>query len=352
MSRRVDKRKLEAFLDKVVREVGSAMSAALVLIGDQLGLWQALAHADGPLSPAELAACTETHERYIREWLDTMAAGGYVTYRDGRYQLEPEQAVALADSESAAFVPGIFQITAAMWAAAPKIAANFRSGAGLDWDRHHPDLFEGTERFLRSEYLGRLVSSWLPALEGVVGKLERGARVADVGCGAGASTVIMARAFPASTFIGFDSRPGSVAAARRHADEAGVADRVTFEVARAADFTGTDYDLIAQFDSFHGLEDPAAAARHARGAIAPDGTWLLVEPFAADRPELNHHAIGRMFYSCSTFVSVPNALARGGAALGAQVGASALREQVVGGGWSRFRRATTTAFHQVLEARP
>jgi SAM-dependent methyltransferase len=352
MSRAVDNRKLAAFRDKVVRDVGSAMSAALVLLGDQLGLWQALAQADGPLAPAELAARTETHERYIREWLDTMAASGYVTYHDGGYHLEPEQALALADSDSAAYLPGIFQITAAMWAAAPKIAANFRSGAGLDWDRHHPDLFEGTERFLRSEYLGRLVQSWLPALDGVVGKLEHGARVADVGCGEGASTLIMAHAFPASTFVGFDSRPRSVALARRRAEDTGVADRVTFEVAHAAEFAGGGYDLIAQFDSFHGLEDPAAAARHARDAIAPDGTWLLVEPFAADRPELNHHAIGRMFYACSTFVSVPNALARGGAALGAQVGASQLRQHVVSGGWSRFRKATTTAFHQVLEARP
>ena len=352
MSRPVDNRKLDAFLDKVVREVGSAMSAALVLLGDQLGLWHALAHAGGPLTPAELAAKTETNERYIREWLDTMAASGYVTYAGGRYHLEPEQALALADSDSPAYVPGIFQITAAMWAAESKIAANFRSGAGLDWDRQHPDLFQGTERFLRSEYLGKLVQSWLPALDGVVAKLERGARVADVGCGAGASTFLMAQAYPASTFIGFDSRPGSIAAARRRAEEVGVADRVSFEVAHASDFGGGDYDLIAQFDSFHGLEDPAAASRHARSAVASDGTWLLVEPFAADRPELNHHAIGRMFYSCSTLISVPNALARGGAALGAQVGETALREHVVGGGWSRFRRATSTAFHQILEVRP
>ena len=352
MSRAVDNRKLEAFRDKVVRDAGSAMSAALVLLGDQLGLWQALAQADRPVTPAELAARTETHERYIREWLDTMAASGYVAYRDGRYHLEPEQAVALADGENPAALPGIFQITAAMWAAAPKIAANFRSGAGLDWDRHHPDLFEGTERFLRSEYLGRLVQSWLPALDGVVVKLERGARVADVGCGEGTSTLIMAQAFPASTFVGFDSRPRSVALAQRRAEAAGVSGRVGFEVARAADFAGAGYDLIAQFDSLHGLEDPAAAARHARAAIAPDGTWLLVEPFAADRPELNHHAIGRMFYACSTFVAVPNALACGGTALGAQVGEAALRQQIVSGGWSRLRRATTTAFHQVLEARP
>src|SRR4051812_29316881 len=237
----VDETKLNAFLGKVVTDVGSAMSAALVVLGDQLGLWRALARAESPVTPAELAKRTETHERYIREWLNAMAAGGYVTYRtDGTYELDAEQAVALADADSPAFVPGLFQVTAAMWAAQSKIAANFRSGNGLEWGHHHPCLFEGTERFFRSGYLGNLIQAWLPALDGVVAKLERGARVADVGCGVGASTIIMAKAYPKSKFWGFDYHAGSIEMARQRAREAGVADRVTFEVAKATDFPGTD----------------------------------------------------------------------------------------------------------------
>ncbi|HSD88464.1 MAG TPA: class I SAM-dependent methyltransferase [Kofleriaceae bacterium] len=345
---------MNAFLGKVVTDVGSAMSAALVVLGDQLGLWRALARAEKPLSPAELAHRTETNERYIREWLNAMAAGGYVTYcQDSHtYRLEPEQAVALADSESPAFVPGLFQVTAAMWAAESKIAANFRSGNGLPWGHHHPCLFEGTERFFRSGYLGNLIQSWLPALDGVVAKLERGASVADVGCGVGASTIIMAKAYPASRFVGFDSHAGSIELARQRAREAGVADRVTFEVASATDFPGSNYDLIAHFDCFHDLEDPRGAAKRAREAIAPDGTWLLVEPFASDRPEHNHNPVGRVFYSASTMLCVPHSLSQGGPALGAQAGEAKLGEQVKAGGWTQFRRATETPFNLVLEARP
>jgi 2-polyprenyl-3-methyl-5-hydroxy-6-metoxy-1,4-benzoquinol methylase len=348
----VDEAKLNEFLGKIVGDVGAAMSAALVVVGDELGLWRALA-TSGPLTSAALATHTGTHERYIREWLNAMAAGGYVVYaKDTQtYGLEPEQAVALADASSPAFVPGLFQVTAAMWAGRAKIAANFRSGAGLEWGHQHPCLFEGTERFFRSGYLGNLIQSWLPALDGVVAKLERGCRVADVGCGVGASTIIMATAYPRSTFIGFDSHAGSIELARQRARAAGVEDRVTFEVASATDFAGT-YDLIAHFDCFHDLEDPAAAARHARAAIAPDGTWLVVEPFAHDRPEDNHNAVGRVFYSASTMVCVPHSLSRGGPALGAQAGEAKLREQITGGGWSAVRRATQTPFNLVIEARP
>jgi SAM-dependent methyltransferase len=349
----LDEQKLNDFLGKVVSDVGSAMSAALVLLGDQLGLWRELARSEKPLTPGELATRTGTNERYIREWLNAMAAGGYVTYcKDTRtYRLEPEQATALADTESPAFVPGLFQVTAAMWAAEAKIAANFRSGAGLAWGHHHACLFEGTERFFRSSYLGNLIASWLPALDGVVAKLEQGAKVADVGCGLGASTIIMANAYPKSTFVGFDSHAGSIEMARQRAKDAGVADRVTFAVATASDFPGTGYDLVAHFNCFHDLEDPAGAAKHARHAVAPGGTWLLVEPFANDRPEDNHNPVGRLFYSASTMVCVPHSLSQHGTALGAQAGEAKLRELVLGGGWTSVKRATATPFNLVLEAR-
>jgi 2-polyprenyl-3-methyl-5-hydroxy-6-metoxy-1,4-benzoquinol methylase len=351
---KIDETKLNEFLGKVVTDVGAAMSAALVVIGDELGLWRALAAATTAVTPTELARRTETSERYIREWLNAMAAGGYVTYcKDtSSYRLEPEQAVALADANSPAFVPGLFQVTAAMWAGRAKVGANFRSGAGLEWGHQHPCLFEGTERFFRSGYLGNLIQSWLPALDGVVAKLEAGAHVADVGCGVGASTIIMAKAYPASKFIGFDSHAPSIELARQRAREAGVADRVSFEVANATSFPGTNYDLIAHFDSFHDLENPAGAAKRAREAIAPNGTWLLVEPFANDRPEDNHNIVGRVFYSASTMLCVPHSLSQGGPALGAQAGEARLSEHVLAGGWKQVRRATQTPFNLVLEARP
>ena len=350
----IDENKLGAFLGKVVGDVGSAMSAALVVIGDKLGLWKAMAKAGGPLTATELAKRTETAERYIREWLNAMAASGYVTYvtETQSYKLEPEQAVAFADSESPAFVPGLYQVVAAMWAGESKIAANFRTGAGLEWGHQHPCLFEGTERFFRSGYLGNLIQSWLPSLTGVVAKLEKGAKVADVGCGVGASTIIMAKAYPNSKFYGFDYHAGSIEMARVRAKEAGVADRVTFEVARATDFPGESYDLIAHFDCLHDLEDPDGAAKQARKAIAKDGTWLVVEPFAGDRPEQNHNPVGRVFYSASTMLCVPHSLSQGGPALGAQAGETRLREVATRGGWSAFRRATETPFNLVLEARP
>lgn len=350
----LDETKLHAFLGKVVGDVGGAMSATLVVIGDKLGLWKALARATGPLTPADLASRTDTTERYVREWLNAMAASGYVTYVPDTqsYRIEPEQAVAFADSESPAYVPGLFQVVAAMWAGESKITANFRTGAGLEWGHQHPCLFEGTERFFRSGYLGNLIQSWLPALDGVVAKLERGARVADVGCGVGASTIIMAKAYPKSRFFGFDYHAGSIELARQRARDAGVADRVTFEVARATDFPGDGYDLIAHFDCLHDLENPVGAAQRARAAIASDGTWLVVEPFAGDRPEQNHNPVGRVFYSASTMLCVPHSLSQGGPALGAQAGETRLRDVATRGGWSTFRRATETPFNLVLEARP
>jgi 2-polyprenyl-3-methyl-5-hydroxy-6-metoxy-1,4-benzoquinol methylase len=334
--------------------VGAAMSAALVVIGDKLGLYKAMAAA-GPVTPGDLARRTGTTERYVREWLNAQAAGGYVAYdaASGRFTLPPEQAFALADDTSPASVPGLFHVTAAMWHGEEKMTDNFRSGHGLEWGAQHPCLFEGTERFFRSGYIGNLVGSWVPALDGVKEKLERGAKVADVGCGLGASTILMAKAFPRSRFHGFDSHLESIELARERAKQANVADRVAFEVAKSTDFPGGGYDLVAHFDCLHDMEDPVGAAKHVRRTIARDGTWMIVEPFAGDRPEQNHNPVGRVFYSASTLLCVPHSLAARGPALGAQAGEARLREVVVGGGgFTRFRRATETPFNLILEARP
>jgi 2-polyprenyl-3-methyl-5-hydroxy-6-metoxy-1,4-benzoquinol methylase len=349
----IDETKLNDFIGKVVGDVGATMSAALVVLGDRLGLYRAMAAA-GPVTAAELARRTETTERYVSEWLNGNAAAGYVQYDAAtrKYLLPPEQAVALTDSESPAFVPGLFQVAAAVWASEARIADRFRTGEGLSWGEQHPCLFEGTERFFRSSYIGSLVSSWIPALDGVQAKLEGGARVADVGCGLGASTILMAKAFPRSRFWGFDSHAKSIETARKRAETAGVADRVTFEVAKSTDYPGQGYDLIAHFDCLHDMEDPSGAARHARSTIAAEGTWLVVEPFASDLPEENHNAVGRVFYAASTMICVPHSLSHDGPALGAQAGEKRLREIITGGGFSRFRRATQTPFNLILEARP
>ena len=350
----IDEKKLNDFLGKVVGDVGAAMSAALVVIGDKLGLYKAMAEA-GPVTPADLARATGTAERYVREWLNAQAASGYVAYdaKTERFVLPPEQAVAFADETSPAAVAGLFHVTAAMWHGEEKITESFRSGGGLAWGAQHPCLFEGTERFFRAGYIGNLVGTWLPALEGVVGKLERGAKVADVGCGLGASTILMAKAFPKSRFVGFDSHEGSITLARQRAARAGVGDRVSFEVAKSTDYPGSAYDLVAHFDCLHDMEDPSGAARHVKETLAPDGTWMIVEPFAADRPEANHNPVGRVFYSASTMLCVPHSLAYHGPALGAQAGEARLRDVVVkGGGFTHFRRATETPFNLILEARP
>jgi 2-polyprenyl-3-methyl-5-hydroxy-6-metoxy-1,4-benzoquinol methylase len=348
-----DQKKLEEFMGRAVGDIGSGISAALVMIGDKLGLYKGL--AAGPATPAELAARTETTERYVREWLNNQAAGGYVDYdaKAKKYSLSPEQTMALADETSPAFLPGAFQVVAAAMRAEPRISNAFRTGAGLDWTEQDPILFEGTERFFRPGYVANLTTAWLPALDGVEAKLARGATVADIGCGHGASTIVMARAYPKSRFVGFDYHAASIETARRRAREAGVADRVRFEVATAQDFPGTDYDLVACFDCLHDMADPEGAARHIRGALAKDGTWLLVEPFANDRVEENLNPVGRVFYGASTVFCVPCSLAGHGPALGAQAGEARLREIVVeAGGFSRFRRATETPFNLVLEARP
>ncbi len=339
------------FAQKALGDVAGALTASLVVIGDKLGLYKAL--AEEPATAAELAERTGTTERYVREWLNAQAAAGYVTYYGGRYSLPPAHAACLADDESPACVLGAFQGMTAAMRATGKVAEGFKSGHGVGWHEHDPELFIGVERFFRPGYNTHLVSEWIPALDGVQAKLERGARVADVGCGLGASTIILAKAFPRSTFVGFDYHQASVDKARERAHAAGVADRVRFEVASAKSFPGTGYDLIAFFDCLHDMGDPVGAARHVRQALAPDGTWLVVEPFAGDHVEDNLTPVGRLFYSVSTLVCTPASLAQEvGLALGAQAGEGRLTSVLEQGGFSRIRRATATPFNLVLEARP
>jgi SAM-dependent methyltransferase len=354
MGQAIDTQKLEQLMGKMVGDMGAAASGVTVVIGDRLGWYKDLAH-NGPATPTELARRTQTAERYAREWLNAQAASGYVTYdpESGRYTLPPEQAAVLADDASPVFMAGGYQVLQAMWAAIERMTENYKTGGGLSWGDQHPCLFEGTERFFKPAYIGNLLSSWLPALDGVVAKLERGAKVADVGCGVGASTILMGKAFPKSQFIGFDSHPGSIELARRRARDAGVADNVRFEIADATTFPGSGYDLVAVFDCLHDMQDPVGAAKHARRALAHDGTFMVVEPMAQDKPEANHNPVGRLYYSASSMLCVAHSLAHGGPALGAQAGEARLRDVIVGGGgFSRLRRATETPFNIVLEARP
>jgi 2-polyprenyl-3-methyl-5-hydroxy-6-metoxy-1,4-benzoquinol methylase len=350
----IDGEKLMQFVFRAVDEVGATLNTALVVMGDRLGLYRALAGA-GPLSPSELADRTGTSERYVREWLNAQAAGGYVEYDpdSGRYTLPPEQAVALTDPDSPAYLPGFFQIALGSMVDSPKIVEAARSGAGFGWHEHVHDVHEGCERFFRPGYNANLMSSWLPALDGVVAKLERGALVADVGCGYGASTVLMAQAFPHSRFVGSDYHGGSIESARHNAQEAGVKDRVSFEIAPAAAYNGGAYDLVTMFDCLHDMGDPVGAARHVRSTLKPDGTWMIVEPNAADRVEDNFNPVGRAYYSFSTLLCTPASLSQDvGLALGAQAGEARIRDVVTAGGFSSFRRAAETPFNIVYEARP
>ena len=350
----VDHEKLMQFVFRAVDEVGATLNTALVVMGDRLGLYRALAGA-GSLSPGRLAALTGTAERYVREWLNAQAAGGYVDYDagTGRYSLPPEQAVALTDPDSPAYLPGFFQIALGSVIDSPNIVERARSGDGFGWHEHVHDVHEGCERFFRPGYNAHLLAEWLPALDGVVEKLERGARVADVGCGHGASTVLMARAFPNSMFFGADYHDGSVETARVRARDAGVADRVRFAVETAAGFGGAGYDLVTMFDCLHDMGDPVAAARHVRSTLAPDGTWMIVEPHAGDRVEENLTPVGRAYYAFSTLLCTPASLSQEGRlALGAQAGEARIRDVVRAGGFIRFRRVAETPFNQVFEARP
>jgi SAM-dependent methyltransferase len=342
----IDEAKLEAFVSQAVGELGATLNAALVVIGDRLGLYRAMAGA-GRLTPRELAQRTRTSERYVREWLNAQAAGGYVTYDDGTYELEAEPAAVLADESGPAFLPGAFQLITAAVRDEPKIAEAFRSGEGVGWHQHSHDLFEGCERFFAPGYRANLVSSWIPALDGVEARLAAGAKVADVGCGHGASTALMAEAFPASRFHGFDYHRASIERAR--AQHPGIA----FEVASAEDFPGAGYDLVTTFDCLHDMGDPIAAAHRIREALAPDGTWLIVEPFAGDRVEDNLTPVGRLYYAVSTLVCTPASLDQPvGLALGAQAGQRCLHDVAIAAGFTRFRRVAETPVNLVLEARP
>jgi SAM-dependent methyltransferase len=350
---RIDPAKLDAFLGQVARDFGAVVGAAAAAIGDELGLYRAMANGT-PLTPTELAERTGTHERYVREWLLNQAAGGYVAYDagTGTYALPAEQAAALTDEDSPAYIAGGFKLLLAAAKAVPRVAEVFRSGGGLPWADHDPDLFDGTARFFRPGYAAHLVSSWIPALDGVEAKLAAGALVADVGCGHGESTILLAGAYPRSRLFGFDTHPRSIACARRAAADAGVEDRIVFEVADATDLPGSGFDLIAYFDAFHDLGDPGAAARHARERLADDGTLLLVEPAAGEAVEDNLTPLGRLFAGGSLLICVPHALATGRTALGNQVPERRLRELLSAAGFARIRRAAETPFNRVIEARP
>jgi SAM-dependent methyltransferase len=354
MSIVMDETRVEAFVERIVDEIGAAVNVPLTVIGARLGLYAAMADAQ-PVSAAELAARTGTHERYVREWLAAQAAGGYVVYDPDAetYRLPIEHAAVLADESSPVYQLGMFQSASAAIQAQDHVADRFRTGDGLGWHEHHHDLFHGTDAVFGLAYRAYLVQEWIPALDGVEAKLRAGARVADVGCGHGTATIILAEAFPASTFVGFDYHVESIERARANAAAAGVEDRVRFEVASATDFPGSGYDLIACFDALHDLGDPAACARQVRSALADDGTWMIVEPQAGDRVEENLHPLGRIRYSISTLVCTPGSLSQPGrAGLGTLAGEARLAEAIRAGGFSQVRRATDTLFNMVLEARP
>ena len=349
----IDNDKLHEFLGKFVTDLGATVAAGNVVIGHRLGLYKAL--AAGAATADELAAETQTSPRYVAEWLRGQAAGGYVEYdaAAGRYSMTEEQAFALTNPDGGVYAPGAFVLALGALRAEPRITEAFRSGGGLGWHEQDADVFIGCEQFFRPGYIANLIPSWIPALHGVEDKLRAGAAVADIGCGLGASTILLAQEYQNSRFTGSDYHDQSIEMARKHAGDAGVADRVAFEVSSAATFSGTGYDLAATFDCLHDMGDPLAAARHVRQAIKPDGTWLIVEPYAADEVAGNLNPVGRAYYNFSTLLCVPNALSQpGGFALGAQAGEAAIRQVVTDAGFTRFRRAAETPFNLVYEVRP
>jgi len=349
----IDEGKLNAYLGKMLGDLGALTNSVLVHVGDRLGLYKALAQG-GPIDSTGLAQKTGTSERMIREWLSAQAAQGYVSYdrASKKFSLSPEQAMVFADEESPVFMAGFFDVAAGLFHDAPKIVQAFKSGRGLAWHEHNGCLFCGTERLFRPTYNHHLVNEWLPALDGVVAKLERGASVADVGCGHGASTILMAQAFPKSKFYGFDYHSGSIETARKTAAEAGVGDRISFEVGAAKDFPARGFDLVCFFDCLHDMGDPVGAARHVSTTLAKDGTWMIVEPFARDTLEDNLNPVGAIFYAASTVVCTPASMAQEvGLALGAQAGEARLKGVIADGGFKRIRRAAETPFNMVLEAR-
>ncbi|TMR25779.1 methyltransferase domain-containing protein [Nonomuraea zeae] len=348
----MDQARLTEFMNRFVGDLGATMAAGNIVIGDRLGLYRAL--AGGPLRPHELAERTGTAPRYVDEWLRGQAAGGYVEYEreTGRYRLTEEQAFALTDPDGPVFAPGAFQLAVGALRAEPEIAGAFRSGEGVGWHAHDTGVFDGCERFFRPGYSAGLISTWLPALDGVEAKLRDGGLIADIGCGHGASSVLMATAYPRSAVFGSDYHPESVAAARRRAAEAGLDGRARFEVASAQTFTGGPFDLVTTFDALHDMGDPLGAARHVRRRLADDGTWMIVEPFAGASVGDNLNPVGRVYYSFSTFLCVPNALSQeGGYSLGAQAGEEPMRRIVTDAGFDSFRRVAETPFNIVYEAR-
>ncbi len=349
----VDMDKLNSFIGRFVGDLGAAVHTGMVVIGEKLGLYKSLAAQ--PMTSAELAAKTNTDERYVREWLASQAAGGYISYDDKaqRFFLTEEQAFTLANEDSPAYLPGAFQLALGSLAAVPRIAESFRSGAGMGWHEHDDGVFHGCEKFFRPGYAANLVTNWIPALHEVKAKLEAGARVADVGCGKGASTILMAKAFPKSHFFGFDYHDKSIQGARETASREGVAGRVTFEVSKAKEFPGKDYDFVAVFDCLHDMGDPVGAATHVRASLKEDGTWMIVEPFANDELKDNLNPVGRVYYSFSTLLCTPCSRSQEvGLCLGAQSGEKRMRDVITSAGFRRFRRATETPFNIVYEARP
>ena len=352
--REANPNKLNELAGKLVGDLGAAMAGASVLLGDRLGLYKAMARGE-PVTSAELAKKTKLHERYVREWLSAQAASGYVDYdaEKDEFSLSPEQAMAFAEENSPIFFAGAFDIVQATYLDEPKVEEAFRTGKGVGWHDHSKCLFSGTERFFRPGYNANLVSSWIPALDGVEAKLKAGAKVADVGCGHGASAILMAKAYPKSEFFGFDYHAPSLERAKDLAKEAGVSDRVTFAKATAKDFPAKDYDLVAFFDCLHDMGDPVGAGKHVRESLAKDGVWMIVEPFAHDKLKDNLNPVGRVYYSASTFICTPASLSQEVAlGLGAQAGERRLRQVATEAGFTRFRRATETPFNMVLEARP
>ncbi len=351
-ARPIDEDKMHAFLGKVVGDFGAALSSALVYIGQKLGLYKAMA-ASGPVTPAELAEKTGTNERYIREWLINQASSGYVEYErgNGRYSLTAEQAAALTDDAGPFYVGGGFFVIKAMTGAVTRIEEAFKNGGGLLWGDNDPDLFVGTEKFFRPGYATHLTASWIPALTGIEEKLKAGGKVADIGCGHGSSTIIMAQAYPKSRFWGFDNHDKSIETARQRAKDAGVSDRVTFEVANASELPNEQYDMVTFFDCLHDMGDPVGACKSAAGVLAKDGSALIVEPMAGNTVEENFNIIGRTFSGASTLCCTANSMALGGPALGAVAPESAIRDTVLAGGFTEFRRATETPFNRIFEAR-
>jgi SAM-dependent methyltransferase len=349
----IDEARLEQFIHTFAGDFGVALHASTVVVGDKLGLYRALDDL-GPTGAEGLATATGCDTRLVQEWLNAQLAAGYCEYsaETETYWLSPEQAAVLSDPTSPAFLVGAMTIAVSTAKDEEKVQEAFRTGSGLGWDAHHHDLFHGTERLFKPGYVANLVAQWIPALDGVEDTLRRGGAIADLGCGHGASTILLAQEYPNCTIAGFDYHQPSIDIARKRAAEAGVADRVRFEVASAQDFPGEGYDLVCIFDALHDMGDPLTAARHVRDALAPDGTWLLVEPMAGERVEDNVNPVGRIFYAASTFICTPAAQAQaGGYALGAQVPEATLGELVAEAGFSRFRRATETPFNRVFEVR-